>query len=111
MTPDNVVARAIELCKFEIKVTKEAIALCKNKRDNVESDRIIFWDEAIKQTEATLRSWQTNLAEFEQHRGEHSIQGYNCRVCGLHELPTKSVYSKYPCNFAELKAKRLMGEE
>ena len=90
MTTDDVVARAIELCKKEIQETKD-----------------FYGGKGIwGLTEMTC--WQTHLDEFEDHEGEdyRSQEKMLCKSC---EDTRRFIY--YPCDVIKLKAKRLLGEE
>ena len=86
---NQLVARAIELCKAKIDEWQKTVKFLVVSKDNY--------------AETELRSWQTHLAELEELTGSHDY--YHDKVhdlthegdCGLYDL--------------ELKAKRLLGEE
>ena len=95
MTSDDVVARAVELCKKEIKAHDLLVFSLTNKLTNV-----------ALQASHQSRSWQTHLDEFEEHQRQSHNGFAVCFTCS-----TPRVDATYPCQIAELKAKRLMGEE
>ena len=96
MTSDDVVARAVELCKKEIKAHDLLVFSLTNKLTNV-----------ALQASHQSRSWQTHLDEFEEHKLEAVswlegvVTDWGCLKCETYE----------PCDFVVTKAKRLMGEE
>ena len=88
---DDVVARAVATCKAKIDEWQKTVKFLVVSKDNY--------------AETELRSWQTHLAEFEEHKQiahyrENGVSG--CAVC--------DVDYEY-CDFAVTKAKRLLGEE
>ena len=117
MTPDNVVARAIELCKFEIKASKEAIRIATNNKINATDSDVRYWDLNIERQKQSLKSWQTHLDEFGGHK-RISLKTINVKVPEVGKIfdyertcACGSVIIESECPIAELKAKRLLGEE
>ena len=109
MTPDDVVARAIELCEYEVRQCESTINIFESfKKIGVLNGSLILSKDQQLQKYKFLRSWQTHLAEFEEHE---NYWAYCCEECNGDDLGCKTCSGTYPCQIAELKAKRLMGEE
>ena len=103
VTPDNVVARAIkELQRYVILGTYSTDQIEMEARNHPNDE---MWKSDLEFSRYQLRLAKTHLDEFEEHKQiahyrENGVSG--CAVCDVD-------YDH--CDFAKLKAKRLLGEE
>ena len=100
VTLDDVVVRAIKELNGSLEVVNNLLEIetYKYEADSYQAK----WQWHLKQLILT------HLAEFEEHE---NYWAYCCEECNGDDLGCKTCSGTYPCQIAELKAKRLMGEE